>query len=205
MGSSKVWIGRSRGDRVVPGWTKRLRRRRRRTGDHGASDSAELISFLWFLGEGDVTLEVVFVLSLVSSVLPLTRAISSSAGLSSSSTTSSVVASLKSFLKGRSGGLVVQLLLKGGVALRAFDSAQLVGASSSLLTSSLEVSSPSPLFPGNLDLSLNLLDVEVRDIVRLADHLGQVVHGGRELGEDDKTFEMFRDGTLCVGHSSKVS
>ena len=133
-----------------------------------------------------MTLEVVVVLSLVGSVLPLSSTVSSSTGLSLSSTTSSVVVPFKSFLEGWSGGLIVQLLLKGWITLGAFDSAQFVGASSSLLTSSLEVSCSGLLLPGNLDLSLDLLDTEVRDIVRLADHLGQVIHSGWEFGEDDE-------------------
>jgi len=190
---------------MEPRGAKRLRRRRRRTRDHGASDSAKLELLLWVLGEGDMTLKVVVVLSLVGSILPLTRMVSSSAGLSSSSTTSSVVVSLKSFLEGWTGGLVVQLLLKGGVALGAFYSAQFVSAFPSLLTSSLEVSSPSSLFPGNLDLSLDLVNVKIRNVVCLTDHLGQVIHSGREFGENDKAFEVFRNGTLGVGHSPKMS
>jgi len=149
-------------------------------------------------------LKIVVVLSLVSSVLPLTSTVSSSAGLSSSSATSSVIVPFKSFLKEWTGGLVVQLLLKRGVALGAFYSAQFVSASSSLLTSSLEVSCSSSLFPGNLDLSLDLFNAEIRNVICLTDHLGQVIHGGWEFGKDDEALEMFQNGTLSVGHSSEM-
>ena len=134
-----------------------------------------------------MTFTVIVVLSLVGSVFPLTSAVSSSTGFSSSSTTSSVIVSFKTFLKGWSGGLVVQLLLKRGVALGAFDGAQFVGASLSLLISSLEILCSGSLFPGNLDLSLDLFNTKIRNVICLTDHLGQIVHGRRELGQDDKT------------------
>jgi len=203
MSGGEVGIGRGSGYWMEPGGAKCLRRRRRAR-DHRAGYSTELISLFWFLGEGDVTLKVIVVLSLVGSVLPLASTVSSSTGLSSSSATSSVIVPFKSFLEGWTGGLVVQLLLKRGVALGAFESAQLVGASSSLLTSS-EVSCSGSLFPGDLDLPLDLVNVKIRNIVCLADHLGKMIHGRRELGEDDKTLEMFRNGTLSVGHMSEMS
>ena len=201
MGGGEIRVGRDgRGGRK-PGGTEGLRRRGRRTSEGDCVGYLELEVPLLTVLVGEMAAVIVVVDVLRSLFVFLSSASPSSSSVSSTaSPTALVVAFLRLFLS-EPWVIVFQLLLESRFALRAFDSGDLVGRSSSTIRPSAPIHL---LFPSQLDLSEDLGGLELHDVVGLTDHLGETVHRGREFGENNETLEMLRDLAVGFSHSSEM-